>query len=58
MLFGVFDDQFQLAEFFDDGNDVFADLGGEDDRFDELVILESIADDRGLVVVNQRHHGQ
>ena len=46
MLLGVLDDQLELAELLDDGDDVLADLGGEDDGFDELVVLEAVADDR------------
>src|SRR6185437_5914014 len=42
---GVFDDQFEFAEFLDDGNDVLANLGGEDDRLDEFIIFEAVADD-------------
>jgi hypothetical protein len=52
---GVLDDELELAEFFDDGDDVLADLGGEDDGFDEFIVLEAVADDGGLVVADQGH---
>ena len=55
---GVFDDQFQLAELLDDGDDVLADLGREDDGFDELIVLEAVADDRRVVVFDQGHDRQ
>jgi hypothetical protein len=55
---GVLDDQFELAELFDDGDYIAADLGGEDDGLDELVVLEAVADDRRVVVVDDRHDGE
>jgi hypothetical protein len=42
---GVLDDEFEVAELLDDGDDVAAELGGEDDGLDELVVLEAVADD-------------
>ena len=32
------------------------DLGRQDHRFDELVVLEAVADDRRVVVIDDRHH--
>ena len=55
---GVFGDQFQLAELFDHRDDVAADLGGQDHRLDELIVLEPVADDRGVVVLHQGHDSQ
>ncbi len=56
-LLGEFEDQFQLGVFFDDGNDLAADLVGQRRHFDELGIFETVADDR-RVVVGHRHDGQ
>ncbi len=53
---GVFDDELQLAELLDHGDDVLADLGREDDGFDEFIVLEAVADDGGFVVAYQGHH--
>src|SRR5262249_41876160 len=53
-LLGVADDQLELGEFFDDGDDVLAQLAGQDRHLDELVVLEAVADDRGAVAVGDR----
>ena len=45
-LLGVADDGLQLGELLDDGDDVLADLAGQDGHLDELVVLEAVADDR------------
>lgn len=55
---GVLHDQFKLAELLDHRDDVPADFRRQDDGFDELVVLEAVADDWGVIVVNDRHHGQ
>ena len=52
------DDQLELGEFLDDGDDVFAELLGEDHGLDEFIILEAVADDRGPAAVHERQHGQ
>ncbi len=56
-FFSVFQNQPQLGVLFDHRNNIAADLMGEHRRFDELGILETIADDR-RVVRGHRHHGQ
>src|SRR5262249_53783745 len=54
-LLGVADQGLQLGELLDDGDDVLADLAGQDGHLDELVVLEAVADDRRLQAVG---HGQ
>ena len=51
------ENQPQLGVFLDDRDDVAADLLGQHRHFDELGVLEAVADD-GRLVVGQRHHGQ
>ena len=52
-----FEDEPQLGVFLDHRDDVAADLQGEHRRLDELGVLESVADDR-RVVVGERHDSQ
>ena len=48
--------RFQLAEFLDDGNDLLAGLAGEHGHLNELVVHETVADDRRIEAVGQREH--
>jgi hypothetical protein len=56
-LFRRIEDEAQLGVFLDDRDDVAADLQAEHRRFDELGVLEAVADDR-RVVVRERHDGE
>ena len=53
----VIDDQAQLGEFFDDRDDLPANLVGQHHHLDVLVVLEAVADD-GRLVVGDGQHGQ
>ena len=55
---GVLDDQLDLGQLLDDRHDVAPDLLGEDHGLDELLVLEAVADDRRLVVVDDAEHRQ
>src|SRR5205823_1663030 len=56
-LLRIADDRLQLAEFFDDRNDLLADLASQDGHLDEFVVFEAVADDRHLqpVGLSQDH---
>src|SRR5208283_129893 len=56
-LLGVFEDQVELGVLFNDEDDAAADLAGQHHHLDVLVVLEAVADDRGLVV-GDGHDGQ
>src|SRR6202008_2373549 len=49
-------EQLELTELFDDRDDVLADLCRENDGLDKLIILEPVADDRRLVVIDDSDH--
>ena len=57
-ILGVADDGFQLGEFLHHGNDLLAHLAGQRRHLDELVVLEPIANDRGVVPVGQSQDRQ
>ncbi len=50
--FGVFDDEFELGVFFDNGCDLAADFFGQHDHFNVFVVFEAVADDRRFVIGN------
>jgi hypothetical protein len=55
----VLHEEFQFSRFLDDRNDVLADLPGQHDHLDELIILEAVADDRCLTrSVGEGQNGQ
>ena len=57
-LLGLLDDQFQIGVLFDHHENLPADPPGKHCHFDEVVVLEAIADDRHVVAGNRNHRQQ
>src|SRR5207244_2191295 len=56
-LRGVLEDEAEFGVFLDNGNHLAADLLAQHRHFDELGILEAVADDR-RIVIRLRHNGE
>src|SRR5262245_3867079 len=54
----MLDDQLEFTELLDDGDDVLPAFAGQGHHLDELVVLETVADDRGLATVGDGEDGE
>src|SRR5262245_38283698 len=55
---GIANNQLQLRELLDDGDDLLADLAGQNRHLDELIVLETVADDGRVGAIGQGKDGE